>query len=147
MNFRSKYERGPASLRVVCQTIVRAVTYARAKEAHDNIRRRWFRLFERVDLLALPGNVAEAPPHGTTTIEVDGQPYPVPMVTSRYNRASNITGFAAVVVPCGATRAGLPIGLQLVGPPLSEGRLLAAAYALEQNLGNLPAQWGINPVE
>ena len=126
---------------------VRAVTYARAKEAQDNIRRRWLRLFERVDLLALPGNVAEAPPHGTTTIEVDGQPYPVSMVTSRYNRASNITGFPAVVVPCGATRAGLPIGLQLVGPPLSEGRLLAAAYALEQHLGNLPAQWGIDPVE
>jgi aspartyl-tRNA(Asn)/glutamyl-tRNA(Gln) amidotransferase subunit A len=124
---------------------VSAVAYARAKEAQVRIKHRWLRLFERVDLLVLPGNVAEAPPHGTTTIEVDGQPYAVPMVTSRYNRASNITGFPAMVVPCGATAAGLPIGLQLVGPPLSETRLLATAYALEQKLGNLPAQWGIDP--
>jgi aspartyl-tRNA(Asn)/glutamyl-tRNA(Gln) amidotransferase subunit A len=124
---------------------VRAVAYARAKEAQASIRRRWLRLFERADLLVLPGNVAEAPLHGTTTIEVDGQAYLVPMVTSRYNRVSNITGFPAVVVPCGATRAGLPIGLQLVGPPLSEGRLLATAYVLERELGDLSAQWGIDP--
>lgn len=124
---------------------VRAVAYARAKEAQASIRCRWLRLFERADLFVLPGNVAEAPPHGATTIEVDGQAHPVSMVTSRYNRASNITGFPALVVPCGATRAGLPIGLQLVGPPLSEGRLLAVAYALEQELGNLPARWGIDP--
>jgi aspartyl-tRNA(Asn)/glutamyl-tRNA(Gln) amidotransferase subunit A len=124
---------------------VRAVAYARAKDTQAEIRHAWLRVFEQVDLLVLPANVAGAPPHGITMIEVSGHDYEVPMVTSRYNRASNITGFPALVLPCGATPTGLPIGIQLVGPPLSEGRLFAVAYALEQHLGNLPTPWGIEP--
>jgi aspartyl-tRNA(Asn)/glutamyl-tRNA(Gln) amidotransferase subunit A len=123
----------------------RAVAYAKAKHDQADIRRRWLALFEQVDLLLLPGNVAEAPLVGQTTIAVNGQAYPVPMVTSRYNRAANVTGFPALAVPVGATPGALPIALQLVGPPLAEPRLLAVAYSLEQALGNLPAQWGIEP--
>jgi aspartyl-tRNA(Asn)/glutamyl-tRNA(Gln) amidotransferase subunit A len=70
--------------------------------------------------------------------------YPVQMVCSRFNRASNVTGFPALVLPCGATAEGLPISLQLVGPPFSERRLLAAAHALEQRLGDLTSKWGID---
>jgi aspartyl-tRNA(Asn)/glutamyl-tRNA(Gln) amidotransferase subunit A len=122
-----------------------AVVYARAVQQKADIRRRWLAYFEHVDLIVLPGNVAGAPPHGQSTIDVDGEPHPVQMVCSRYNRISNITGFPAIVIPVGVTPEGLPIGLQLVGPPLSEARLLAVAHALEQHLGNLPAQWGIEP--
>jgi hypothetical protein len=45
-----------------------------------------------------------------------------------------------------ATPEALPIALQLVGPPPAEPRLLAVAYSLEQALGSLPAQWGIEPL-
>ena len=124
---------------------IRGVAYARAKEGQADIRRRWFSFFEQADVIALPGNVAGAPPHGQSTIEVDGQAHPVQRVCSRYNRISNITGFPAIVVPVGATAEGLPISLQLVGPPLAEARLLTVAHALERQLGNLSAQWGIEP--
>jgi aspartyl-tRNA(Asn)/glutamyl-tRNA(Gln) amidotransferase subunit A len=43
----------------------------------------------------------------------------------------NGLGLPAVSVPCGFSRSGLPIGMQLIGPPLSEGRLLALAAAYE----------------
>jgi aspartyl-tRNA(Asn)/glutamyl-tRNA(Gln) amidotransferase subunit A len=122
----------------------RAVAYAEAKIMQSEIRRSWLRLFERIDLLVLPGNAAGAPRHGVKTIEVNGQMYPVQMVCSRFNRASNVTGFPALVLPCGATAEGLPISLQLVGPPFSERRLLAAAHALEQRLGDLTSKWGID---
>jgi aspartyl-tRNA(Asn)/glutamyl-tRNA(Gln) amidotransferase subunit A len=122
-----------------------AVSYARAKAAQSEIRRHWIRLFDRVDLLALPANCAGAPLHGVQTIDVGGETFPVPMVCSRFNRASNLTGFPALVLPCGATANGLPIAIQFVGPPLSEGRLLATAYVLEQCLGDLVSQWGIEP--
>jgi amidase len=56
-----------------------------------------------------------------------------------------MTGFPALALPVGATSDGLPIALQLVGPPLGEARLLGAAHALEQALGSLPAMWGIEP--
>jgi amidase len=47
----------------------------------------------------------------------------------------NLAGLPAVVVPAGLSPEGLPIGVQVVGPPFSEGRLLAVAAALERALG------------
>jgi aspartyl-tRNA(Asn)/glutamyl-tRNA(Gln) amidotransferase subunit A len=44
----------------------------------------------------------------------------------------NIYGIPTISVPCGFTRAGLPIGLQISGPRLGEARVLALAHAYEQ---------------
>jgi amidase len=41
----------------------------------------------------------------------------------------------ALSLPCGFTAEGLPVGLQIAGPPRSEARILAAAKALEDILG------------
>jgi len=43
------------------------------------------------------------------------------------------TGCPAVSLPCGFTKDGLPVGLQLVAPPRGEAALLAAAAAFEAN--------------
>ena len=43
----------------------------------------------------------------------------------------NIAGLPAMSVPCGFSE-GLPVGMQLIGPHLSEERLLNIAYAYEQ---------------
>ena len=44
----------------------------------------------------------------------------------------NLTGLPAISVPCGFTRGGLPIGLQLAAGPWREALLLRAAYAYER---------------
>jgi len=44
----------------------------------------------------------------------------------------NALGIPSISVPCGFTRAGLPIGLQISGPRLGEARMLALAHAYEQ---------------
>lgn len=44
----------------------------------------------------------------------------------------NIAGLPAVSVPCGCDAAGLPIGLQLIGPAFGEGAILNAAWQYEQ---------------
>jgi aspartyl-tRNA(Asn)/glutamyl-tRNA(Gln) amidotransferase subunit A len=46
--------------------------------------------------------------------------------------SANLAGIPALSVPCGFTRDGLPIGLQLLAAPFAEGRLLQIAYAYEQ---------------
>ncbi len=46
--------------------------------------------------------------------------------------AFNIYGIPTISVPCGFSRTGLPIGLQISGPPLGEIAVLALAHAYEQ---------------
>ncbi len=50
----------------------------------------------------------------------------------------NLTQQPAITVPCGLTRAGLPIGLQLVGPMFADHRVLRAARAYETAVGPFP---------
>jgi Asp-tRNA(Asn)/Glu-tRNA(Gln) amidotransferase A subunit family amidase len=46
-------------------------------------------------------------------------------------QASNLCGFPAITIPCGIVN-GLPIGLQIVGPPFQENRVVAFASAFQQ---------------
>ena len=50
----------------------------------------------------------------------------------------NIAGVAAVSVPCGVTKAGLPVGAQFISPAFGEEVLLNTAFAYEQQRGDLP---------
>jgi amidase len=46
-----------------------------------------------------------------------------------------LTGCPAISLPCGMTRDGLPVGLQLVGRPHGDAELLGHARLVEQALG------------
>jgi aspartyl-tRNA(Asn)/glutamyl-tRNA(Gln) amidotransferase subunit A len=48
------------------------------------------------------------------------------------NRPANLTGHPAISVPCGFTREGLPMGLQLIGGYFRESTLLRIAFAYER---------------
>ena len=47
----------------------------------------------------------------------------------------NLAGFPGVVVPLGASREGLPIGVQVIGRPHEEELVLAVAEAIERGRG------------
>ena len=49
-----------------------------------------------------------------------------------FTLSANLAGMPGVSVPCGFSKDGLPIGLQILGPHFSEGALLRVAYAFEQ---------------
>ena len=49
--------------------------------------------------------------------------------------AITLTACPALSLPCGFTADGLPVGLQIIGPPRGEAKLLAAAAMLEDELG------------
>jgi aspartyl-tRNA(Asn)/glutamyl-tRNA(Gln) amidotransferase subunit A len=49
--------------------------------------------------------------------------------------SANLAGLPAISVPCGFSRAGLPIGLQLTGRPFDEAGILRIADAYERETG------------
>ena len=99
--------------------------YKKAQQVRTLIRREFRDAFRRVDVLALP----TAP---TTAFEIGGIVDPVVMHANDVcTIPANIAGIPGISVPCGFAD-GLPVGLQLLGPHLSEAALLRAAYAYEQ---------------
>jgi amidase len=66
--------------------------------------------------------------------EVEGTPVEYTKAFS-YSQAYNLLGFPVVVVPCGRSPEGLPIGVQVVGRPFEEEDVLVTAALLEESLG------------
>jgi aspartyl-tRNA(Asn)/glutamyl-tRNA(Gln) amidotransferase subunit A len=85
------------------------------------------RTFADVDVLVAPTNMVLP----QTIAEVLANPAREGSLI-RNTLPFNVLGIPAISVPCGFTRAGLPIGLQIVGPRLGEARVLALAHAYEQ---------------
>ena len=69
---------------------------------------------------------------------VDGKPYPYFFAGTSYNFLANFSGQPSIVLPCGLSKEGLPIGLQLIGKRWGEARLLGVAKALEKLLPPCP---------
>ena len=87
-----------------------------------------------VDALVLPALAIEAPPIGAASVPVKGGSEPVRSAMLRCTQLFNITGHPAIALPCGTTRTGLPVGLQLVGPCRTDAGLLASPRAVEHSL-------------
>ena len=100
--------------------------YLKAQKVRTLIRREFDDIFQRVDALVTPTTPTTAFRLGEKTDD------PVEMYLSDiYTVPVNVAGLPAISVPCGMAE-GLPVGMQLIGPPLSEGTLLRAASAYEQ---------------
>ncbi len=95
--------------------------YLKALKARTLIRRDFQRAFEAVDLLATPVSPTVAFPLGSKTSD------PLSMyLADIYSVAPALAALPCLSVPAGFA-AGLPVGLQLIGPPLEDVRLLQAA--------------------
>jgi len=88
-------------------------------------------VFERIDLLVSP-TVPVPPPTIAGLTEHPEMLRSREILLLRNTRPFNVWGLPAISLPCGFTSAGLPIGLQIAGPPGREDRVLALAHAYEQ---------------
>ncbi len=87
---------------------------------------------EAVDLLVTATTPIVAARIGQETIRYGGLDEPVFNAMIRCTLPFNASGFPALSLPCGFTRSGLPVGLQLVGRPFDELTVLRAGRAYEQ---------------
>ena len=117
---------------------IRARDYLRAQRLRTVLQERLRALFQDVDVLLSFGRNTTATP---VTQRLD-QPAPGsagaaatparPVGNIALIPAGNLAGLPAIFFPCGFGSDGLPVGLQLVGPPFSEPLLVALADAYQR---------------
>ncbi|HXG53158.1 MAG TPA: amidase [candidate division Zixibacteria bacterium] len=122
--------------------LIPASAYLMAQRVRRIICDEFRALMKRVDLLALPTVGFAAPTIAECAegwIDIDGRK--VRRQDERGGADSltaipfNVTGFPAISVPCGFSRAGTPIGLQIAAAPFQEELIFRAAHAYERAAG------------
>ncbi|PYK70044.1 MAG: Asp-tRNA(Asn)/Glu-tRNA(Gln) amidotransferase GatCAB subunit A, partial [Verrucomicrobia bacterium] len=105
--------------------------YLRAQKVRELIRRDFASVFEKVDALISPTSPIAAFKLGERVAD------PLQMyLADIFTIAANLAGICGISIPCGFAELDgdrLPIGLQLLGKPLDEARILQIARAYEQS--------------
>jgi aspartyl-tRNA(Asn)/glutamyl-tRNA(Gln) amidotransferase subunit A len=100
--------------------------YLKAQKVRQLIAADFTRAFKEVDVLMGPTTPTAAFPIGAKTSD------PITMyLNDIYTIGANLAGLPAMSIPCGFI-GGLPVGLQIVGPHFSEGKLLNAAHVYQR---------------
>jgi aspartyl-tRNA(Asn)/glutamyl-tRNA(Gln) amidotransferase subunit A len=121
--FRESLDRGRG---VTGERLFAAYSHLMASRAYTR------EFFERWDVLLSPTLAVAAFPIGQLPTEIGGRPVAAPRVGYfPFTYPFNVLGNPAATVPCGFTRDGLPVGLQIVGRLEDEPTVLAASAAFE----------------
>jgi aspartyl-tRNA(Asn)/glutamyl-tRNA(Gln) amidotransferase subunit A len=88
-------------------------------------------IYADVDVLVTPTTPIPAP-RIAELIQNPDLLRPRELLLLRNTRPINVWGLPAISIPCGFTAAGLPIGLQIIGPHWGEAAVLQVAHAYEQ---------------
>jgi aspartyl-tRNA(Asn)/glutamyl-tRNA(Gln) amidotransferase subunit A len=100
--------------------------YILARRTQTEVKKRCEQFFETYDLLLTPTTPIAAPTvEGHDAVEQAGR-------LTRFTAPFNLAGLPAMSIPCGFTKEGLPIGLQIVTRAWAEAKILNAGYAFEK---------------
>ncbi|MGH7643011.1 MAG: amidase family protein [Candidatus Dormibacteria bacterium] len=102
-----------------------AATYQRACRRREELLPEVASLYSDIDVLLTPALPFLAPLTTPPLDTVEGE------LEGRFTKVFNLTGEPALVLPCGWSETGLPIGLQLAAPLGEDAALLAAAARVE----------------
>ena len=99
--------------------------YAKAQIARENVRKDFARLFNDVDVIC-------GPTMPTIAFKLKEKSDPLSMYLSDILTVPvNLAGIPAISVPCGKVQ-GMPVGLQIMGKPFDDEKVIDVAYAYEQ---------------
>jgi aspartyl-tRNA(Asn)/glutamyl-tRNA(Gln) amidotransferase subunit A len=112
---------------------VTAASYFAARQSIERLRREVQKVFASVDLVVTP--TTPVPPHSIPDADREEHETIVNKQLSQLTRNTlpfDVYGLPTITVPCGFTHDGMPIGLQISGPPWGEARVLRLAQAYEE---------------
>ncbi|OIO03674.1 Asp-tRNA(Asn)/Glu-tRNA(Gln) amidotransferase GatCAB subunit A [Candidatus Desantisbacteria bacterium CG_4_10_14_0_8_um_filter_48_22] len=102
--------------------------YLKANKVRTLIRQDFEKAFGKADVILTPTSPTPAFRIGEKTSD------PLQMYLSDiFTISANLAGIPGISVPCGTTKDGLPVGLQILGKYFAEEDILRAAFAYEQN--------------
>lgn len=111
-------------------SLIRGTEYLSAQKGRQTVLEAFRAAFREFEVLVTPTVPAAAPRIGEETLS-NGEELRAGML--RLVTPFNTTGFPALSLPCGFTKSGLPIGLQLAAAPFQERLLLKVAHAYERS--------------
>jgi aspartyl-tRNA(Asn)/glutamyl-tRNA(Gln) amidotransferase subunit A len=123
--------------RLLAASLLPAGLVQRAQRARALVRAELLERLRRFDLLLAPASPGPAPriADGRAPITSAAAAAGCFFTRRSYATPASLAGVPALSVPCGFSAAGLPLGLQLIGRPLDEPRLLRCAHAYERAAG------------
>ena len=111
-----------------------AVLYQRALQLRNLLRRQVLEACERYDVLLSPYQAAPPPRIQDTKQALSSKQQALDEIWNfSFSNAAPFAGVPAISVPCGFTRDGLPLGLQIMAKRFDEEAVFRAAYAYEQD--------------
>jgi aspartyl-tRNA(Asn)/glutamyl-tRNA(Gln) amidotransferase subunit A len=103
--------------------------YSLARRMQTILRCQFKEFFNEFDLLLTPTTPITAPVRGSA------DPFDRPRILTRFTAPYNLTGLPALSIPCGWSSEKMPIGLQIVGKPWAERKVILAGELYEQRRG------------
>jgi len=111
-----------------------AVDYVKAQQLRNQVRQSMLASFGDADVMIIPAMPVLPPKSGTMTLDLGGKTVHVAPTLTRFTSPLNFCGFPALSMPCGKSRSGLPVNLQVVGRPGADATVLRVARWCEQVL-------------
>jgi aspartyl-tRNA(Asn)/glutamyl-tRNA(Gln) amidotransferase subunit A len=109
-----------------------AADYLLAQRARSFLTREYVQALAGVNVLVTPTTIAPAAPIAEDVSTAATSSLAMSLQFTRFTNPFNLTGLPALSVPCGFTKEGLPIGLQIVGRPFDEATVLRVGHAFQE---------------
>jgi aspartyl-tRNA(Asn)/glutamyl-tRNA(Gln) amidotransferase subunit A len=111
---------------------ITAVKYINAlHKGRQEIKDSFLKAMSVYDALLVPTTIIPAPLLDQKEVSIEGKTIEVYSSLSRLTTVFDITGLPALNIPAGLVDSKLPVGVQLVGRPFDESRILKIAYTYE----------------
>ncbi len=126
---------GPDVLALLDQgRLIPATDYVNAQRLRKQFVDEFRKLFQTIDILLTPTLPMVAPKIGQLTVELAGETVDTRLATTRFVRGINVLGLPALSIPCGFSKSGLPIGVQLIGRAFEDRLVMRFGARLEASM-------------
>lgn len=111
--------------------LISAVDYLQAQQVRRQLQADFDAALETVDVLLTPTMPVLTADTGSDMVELNGEKLPLLTQFTRFCVPTSLTGHPSLTVPAGLVD-GLPVGIQVIGRPFDETRVLQVGHHIEQ---------------